>query len=70
MDKTALHILYIIAHKNEGVPSGHLYALLMGSVDLAKYQAILEVACEKGLITIANHLIKPTNTLKQIYNIN
>jgi hypothetical protein len=41
------------------VPSGHLYAQLMGRMTLSQYQNILSLLERSGLIKIGNdHLIK------------
>lgn len=39
------------------VPSGHLYAQLMGVMSLADYQAIIDSLERSKLILIKNHLI-------------
>lgn len=39
------------------VPSGHLYALLAGGINLDTYQRIIAILLESGRITMSNHLI-------------
>lgn len=73
MEKTTLkehanYMLFVIAHKDKGTPSGHLYAVMMQHMDIEHYQALITLFSEKGLITIKGHLIKPTLTLKQLFN--
>jgi hypothetical protein len=39
------------------VPSGHLYAGLMGHMDLRTYNAVIKFLTEEGLVTQSNHLL-------------
>lgn len=39
------------------VPSGHLYAQLMGVMDLRTYNAVISALKKAGLITESNHLL-------------
>jgi hypothetical protein len=45
---------------DRGVPSGHLYAVLMDRMNLATYEALLSLLIEGGLISQSNHLLKAT----------
>lgn len=40
-----------------GVPSGHLYAHLMGTFTLAQYQSVIEVLKRADLVEEKNHLL-------------
>jgi hypothetical protein len=42
----------------EGIPSGHLYAAVMGTVDLTTYEQLIGVMVRSGLITRSNHVLK------------
>ena len=42
----------------EGIPSGHLYAMLMDKMSLGSYQGIIDLLKKKGMITENNHLLK------------
>lgn len=43
-----------------GIPSGHVYAILMPQgMNLEVYQALLESMEKAGLIRVVNHLILP-----------
>jgi hypothetical protein len=39
------------------VPSGHLYAQVMGFVSLQEYQMILDILTGAGAVKVENHLI-------------
>lgn len=52
----ALH--EVIASKPDGIPSGHLYAMLMGRVDLEDYNWMISIMVKAGGITNTNHLLK------------
>jgi hypothetical protein len=41
-----------------GIPSGHLYAMVMGSMSLNVYQSIIAGMVDVGLITNKGHLLK------------
>ena len=41
-----------------GIPSGHLYAILMEFMSLQTYQAIIDGLTKMGLITHKGYLIK------------
>ena len=42
----------------KGVPEGHLYAVVMGKMDLETFQSIIDILTKSGRITRANHLLK------------
>lgn len=49
------------------VPSGHLYAQLMGKLSLANYEAILRGLARQGLIRVdGSHLITWTGPAKAV----
>lgn len=48
----------IDAAGNEGIPSGHLYAMLMSHMDLDTYQSLINIMVDAGGITIKNHVIR------------
>lgn len=58
---TTIHDLIKIAG-DQGIPSGHLYALLMsvkpGVFDLETYTALIDHMVKKQLITNSGHLLK------------
>ncbi len=39
------------------IPSGHLYAILMGSLNLDEYQRIISALKKTGLVSESNHLL-------------
>lgn len=45
----------------EGVPSGHMYAALMGRTSLEEYEALLEIAKRGGLVDVKSHLVTITS---------
>lgn len=49
-----------------GVPSGHLYASLMGQMDLTTYQRIIETIKSAGWVTESGHLLTATERGKAI----
>lgn len=64
--KTAIELLdaihaYIVAAGPMGVPSGELYALLMGKIDIHVYQSLIGALEGAGKVTIKNHLIRATD---------
>ena len=50
----------ITAAGPQGVPSGHLYAMLMGYMDLNTYQTMIDLMVKAGGITLTNHVIRST----------
>jgi len=44
----------------EGIPSGHLYAMLMGYMDLETYQTMIDIMVQAGGITLENHVLRAT----------
>lgn len=42
----------------EGLPSGHLYARLMGRMSLETYQGIIDILVAAGKITKEHNLLK------------
>ncbi len=42
----------------DGIPSGHLYAMLMGKIDLNEYEWLIATMVKAGGITNTNHLLK------------
>ena len=58
--KAALEIIQAVADtiKELGsVPSGHLYAQLMGHLNLDQYNQIIGVLKSSGLVSESNHLL-------------
>lgn len=45
---------------SEGIPSGHLYAMLMGYMDLETYQSMIDIMVQAGGITLENHVLRAT----------
>uniref|UniRef100_A0A6H1ZBW0 Uncharacterized protein n=2 Tax=viral metagenome TaxID=1070528 RepID=A0A6H1ZBW0_9ZZZZ len=43
---------------DHGIPSGHLYAMLMGSMDLETYNSIIDDLKVAGTVTESNYLLK------------
>lgn len=41
----------------KGIPSGHLYAMLMGKITIEVYQAVIAYLVKAGKITNRNHLL-------------
>ena len=50
----------ITAAGPQGVPSGHLYAMLMGYMDLNTYQTMIDLMVKAGGITLTHHVIRAT----------
>jgi len=50
-----------------GIPSGHLYAMLMSVVDLDTHQKVVSFLEEQGMITMKNHLLRATDKGKLLY---
>jgi hypothetical protein len=48
----------IAAAGPEGLPSGHLYAQLMGYMSLSTYQNLIDVMVKAGGITLKNHVLR------------
>lgn len=42
------------------IPSGHLYAQLMGRMSLENYNAIINGLVKAGMLTDRGHLLEPT----------
>jgi hypothetical protein len=54
-----LALLEVIkAHGEEGIPSGHLYARLMGKLSLDQYQSAINLLVDSGRITNKGHLLQ------------
>jgi hypothetical protein len=53
-------ILETIAELPNGAPSGHLYAALMGRLELTDYQALVGIAKDAGLVQERGHLLTMT----------
>lgn len=48
----------ITAAGDRGIPSGHLYAMLMDKMDLDSYNKFIEALAKHGKITNEGHLLK------------
>ena len=46
-----------------GAPEGHLYAPLMGDLDLDSFNRMIDLAVRNGLVTKSGHLLKATKKL-------
>lgn len=42
----------------EGIPSGHLYAMIMDKVSLESYNSVIDLLKRTGMISECNHLLK------------
>lgn len=49
----------IQAAGSEGIPSGHLYAMVMGHINCETYQLIIRALASAGKITNNGHLLRP-----------
>ena len=50
---SALNVLMAVAdaiREAKQIPSGHLYAVLMGKIDMQGYTAIIRTLCNSGVI--------------------
>lgn len=47
----------IAATGKRGLPSGHLYAMLMGHMDIDTYQKLIDLMVEAGGVTLKNHVL-------------
>jgi hypothetical protein len=58
----ALSIVETLTDKSEGtgLPSGYMYAALMGLVGLSEYQSIIAGLRHVGLIDVSNHYMTAT----------
>ena len=43
---------------SDGIPSGHLYSVLMGHMELGLYNQIIGILVDAGKIRNDNHLLK------------
>ena len=43
---------------SDGIPSGHLYSMLMGTISLEIYQSIIDALVKAKEITNKGHLLK------------
>ena len=50
----------IIEAGEQGIPSGHLYAMCMGKMSLETYNHIIGTLTQGNLITSSGHLLKAT----------
>jgi hypothetical protein len=48
------------------VPSGHLYAALMGRLSLDDYQGLIDIASNVGLVTVQSHVVTITSKGREI----
>ncbi len=51
----------IAAAGPDGLPSGHLYAMLMGHMDLPTYHSMIAVMVKAGGITLKGHVLRATS---------
>lgn len=42
----------------QGLPSGHLYAALMGHMTLDTYQTMIDVLVQTGRVTLSGHVLR------------
>ena len=61
--RIATVIAQTVAETPDGAPSGVLYAGLMGIIDLATYQSIVDALKRAGLIDERAHCLYPTTKL-------
>jgi predicted transcriptional regulator len=62
-------ILETLSEAPHGVPSGHMYAAMMGGagLNLGEYQTLVQIAREGGLIKVAgSHLVTLTDKGRQL----
>jgi hypothetical protein len=48
----------IEASGESGIPSGHLYAMLMGHMSLTTYNGLVTLLKESGKVTEAHHVLR------------
>jgi len=46
---------------SQGIPSGHLYAMLMAYMDLQTYQTMIGLMVKAGGVTLQNHVLRATS---------
>ena len=51
----------VVAAGSQGIPSGHLYAMLMGYMDLQTYQSMIALMVRAGGVTLQNHVLRATS---------
>lgn len=60
-EKAALQVIAAVAdaiRELKEVPSGHLYAHLMGRMSLESYNKIISILKDAGMITERNHVLR------------
>ena len=64
----ALSIIETLAEKTEGtgLPSGHMYAALMGLVGLGEFQSILSALERAGLVEVSGHYVTATKSAREL----
>jgi len=58
--KAALQIIHAISESIRelgSIPSGHLYAQVMGHLSLEEYNAIIKILVNAGLVKESNHVL-------------
>lgn len=46
---------------SQGIPFGHLYAMLMGYMDLQTYHSVIALMVRAGGVTLQNHVLRATS---------
>lgn len=50
----------IAAKGDEGLPSGHLYAMLLSEMNLDTYNSMIALLCSTGKVTLNSHVLRVT----------
>lgn len=65
MYRIATAVLQTLQETRSTIPSGNLYAMLLGQVTLEEFEEMLRVLSLGGLVHVKNHLIHGTEKLFQ-----
>lgn len=70
-EEVAMQIIALVANSirdagEQGLPSGHLYAILMGHVTINSYQAIIASLKRIGYVKESNHLLTWIGPAKEV----
>ena len=58
MTRASVFAIGEVIRELKSIPSGHLYAQLVGKMDLAEYQAVVAVLVKAGVVTEStSHLL-------------
>jgi hypothetical protein len=53
----AIYAVIDVIRETGPIPSGHLYATMMGAIDIHTYNAIIDIAIKSGRVRRDNHML-------------